>query len=152
MRCYSVTMLERESGVVFVVDDEEMITSSLGMILGREGFDVHGFTNPLKALERMETVGPDVLISDVMMPQLNGFDLAIKTKVARPDCRILLFSAAAYDLSKEAWADGHDFRLLQKPVHPEILLREIAMLQANREDEMELGLMLRADLDPMPYE
>jgi DNA-binding response OmpR family regulator len=126
-----VTMLERESGVVFVVDDEEMITSSLGLILGREGFDVFGFTNPLQALERMQTVGPDLLISDVMMPQLNGIDLAIQTKIVRPDCRILLFSAAAAELGKEAWADGHDFRLLQKPVHPDILLREIAMLQAD---------------------
>jgi DNA-binding response OmpR family regulator len=129
-------MFERESGVVFVVDDEEMITSSLGLILGREGFDVYEFTNPLKALERMETIGPDVLITDVMMPQLNGFDLAIKTRIVRPDCRILLFSAAASEFSKEAWADGHDFRLLQKPVHPAVILREIALLTANPQGEM----------------
>jgi DNA-binding response OmpR family regulator len=135
-----MTMLDKDSGVVFVVDDEEMITSSLGVILGREGFDVFGFTNPLKALERMETVGPDLLISDVMMPQLNGIDLAIKTKLVRPECRILLFSAAASELSNEAWADGHDFRLLQKPVHPDELLREIAMLQANGEAASGLSL------------
>ena len=61
-----MTMLDRDSGVIFVVDDEEMITNSLGEILGREGFDVFGFTNPLKALDRMETVGPDLLISDVV--------------------------------------------------------------------------------------
>jgi DNA-binding response OmpR family regulator len=131
---YSVTMLERDSGVIVVVDDEEMITSSLGEILGREGFDVFAFTNPLKALERMETVGPDLLISDVMMPQLNGIDLAIKTRIVRPECRILLFSAAASELTQEAWADGHDFRLLQKPVHPDELLREIAMLQVKDDD------------------
>jgi hypothetical protein len=59
----------------------------------------------------------------------------------RPDCRILLFSAAASELSKEAWADGHDFRLLQKPVHPDILLREIAMLQAQDENAVELSLL-----------
>jgi CheY-like chemotaxis protein len=76
----------------------------------------------------METVGPDFLISDVMMPQLSGFDLAIKTRLVRPDCKILLFSAAASELRKEAWADGQDFRLLQKPVHPTEMLREIAML------------------------
>lgn len=123
-----MTTLEREIGTIFLVDDEEMITSSLGEILGREGYDVFGFTNPLKALEHMETVGPDLLISDVMMPQLNGFDLAIKTRIMRPECRILLFSAAASELKEEAWADGHDFRLLQKPVHPDDMLREIALL------------------------
>jgi DNA-binding response OmpR family regulator len=133
-----MTMLDRDSGVIFVVDDEEMITNSLGEILGREGFDVFGFTNPLKALDRMETVGPDLLISDVMMPQLNGIDLAIKTRLVRPECRILLFSAAASELTEEAWADGHDFRLLQKPVHPNELLREIAMLQARDAGEFSL--------------
>jgi DNA-binding response OmpR family regulator len=138
-------MLERESGVIFVVDDEEMITSSLGEILGREGFDVFGFTNPLKALERMETVGPDLLISDVMMPQLNGIDLAIQTRLVRPECRILLFSAAASELTEEAWADGHDFRLLQKPVHPDELLREIAMLQARDEAAGGFSLFPGAD-------
>ncbi len=129
-----MTTLEREIGTIFVVDDEEMITSSLGQILGREGFDVFGFTNPLKALEHMETVGPDLLISDVMMPQLNGIELAIQTRIVRPDCRILLFSAAAPEWGRRASADGHDFRLLQKPVHPAMLLREIAALE-DGEDE-----------------
>jgi two-component SAPR family response regulator len=130
-------MLERESGVVFVVDDEELITNSLGLILDREGFDVFGFTNPLEALEYMQTIEPDLLISDVMMPQLNGIDLAIQTRIVRPDCRILLFSAAASEFARQAWADGHDFRLLQKPVHPDLLLREIAMLKPSREDSLE---------------
>jgi DNA-binding response OmpR family regulator len=130
-----VTTLEREIGTIFVVDDEEMIMSSLGQILGREGFEVFGFTNPLKALEHLEKVGPDLLISDVMMPQLNGIDLAIQTRILRPSCRVLLFSAAASDWSKRAWADGLDFRLLQKPVHPSMLLQEIALLDVAREEE-----------------
>jgi DNA-binding response OmpR family regulator len=133
-----VALPERESDVVFVVDDEELITSSLGQILSREGFDVFGFTNPLHALEHMQTVEPALLISDVMMPQLNGIELAIQTKIVRPNCKILLFSAAASEFSRQAWADGHDFRLLQKPVHPAILLHEIALIQAVRENAVEL--------------
>jgi DNA-binding response OmpR family regulator len=128
--------LEREISVIFVVDDEEIITTSLGLILGREGFKVFGFTNPLQALEHMQTVEPDLLISDVMMPQLNGIDLAIETRKVRPDCRILLFSAAASDLVKHRRADGNDFRLLQKPIHPSELLLEIAALQANGEEAL----------------
>jgi DNA-binding NtrC family response regulator len=142
-----MTTLERESDVVFIVDDEEMITSSLGQILGREGFDVFGFTNPLHALERMQTVEPALLISDVMMPQLNGIELAIQTRIVRPECRILLFSAAAPEFSAQAQADGHDFRLLQKPVHPAILLKEIAKLQASRAEAVGLRLAPEAYLD-----
>lgn len=142
-----MTMPKPESDVVFVVDDEELITSSLGQILSREGFEVFGFTNPLHALDRMQTVEPALLISDVMMPQLNGIDLAIQTKIVRPECGILLFSAAAPEFSTQARANGHDFRLLQKPVHPAILLHEIAMLQASRADAVCLSLPAEAYLD-----
>lgn len=114
--------------VIFVVDDEEMITKSLALVLGRKGFDVSCFTNPLEALERMKTVAPDLLISDVMMPQLSGFELASQTRESRPDCRILLFSAVTSSLLRQPWKDGQNFRLLQKPVHPDELLHEIEML------------------------
>ena len=123
-----MSMLARQVSVVFVVDDEEMITRSLALVLGREGFDVSCFTNPLEALERMKTVAPDLLISDVMMPQLSGFELAMQTRKSRPECRILLFSAVTSGLLRQTRKDGHDFRLLQKPVHPDELLLEIEML------------------------
>jgi DNA-binding response OmpR family regulator len=142
-----VTKSEREIGVIFVVDDEELITKSLGLILRREGFDVFGFTNPLEALERMDTVVPDLLISDVMMPQLSGIDLAIQTRRVRPDCRILLFSAAAQELRKQGRA--RDFRLLEKPLHPVDLLREIAMLQPNGEAAPRPRSLMRASAAPV---
>ena len=123
-----MSMLARQVSVVFAVDDEEMITRSLALVLGREGFDVSCFTNPLEALERMKTVAPDLLISDVMMPQLSGFELAMQTRKSRPECRILLFSAVTSGLLRQTRKDGHDFRLLQKPVHPDELLLEIEML------------------------
>ena len=124
--------LERPESVIFVVDDEELITRSLALILGRVGFQVHCFNNPLDALDRMYSLPPDLLISDVMMPQMNGIQLAIKTRTVRPACRILLFSAATSDMLREARADGHDFRLLQKPVHPTELLLEIDALEQDR--------------------
>ena len=113
---------------IFLVDDEVMITKSLGLILSREGYQVSEFNDPLEALERMKTTAPDLLISDVMMPQLSGVDLAIQTRKARPECKILLFSASTADLLKAARAAGHHFRFLQKPVHPPELLLELCQL------------------------
>jgi CheY-like chemotaxis protein len=107
------------------VDDEVLITKSLAMILTQEGFRVSAFTDPLEALERVESTPPDLVISDVMMPQLSGIELAIRIKKTRPQCKILLFSAFPPDLLHTARAEGHDFRLLQKPVHPAELLLEI---------------------------
>jgi len=117
--------MARHGPHVFVVDDEVQITQSLSLILSREGFRVSSFNNPLEALESMKTTSPDLLISDVMMPQLSGVELAIRTSQYRPECKILLFTASTADLLKNARANGHNFRLMQKPVHPTELLQEI---------------------------
>jgi DNA-binding NtrC family response regulator len=118
---------------IFVVDDEVMITESLALILSRAGFTVSSFTNPLEALERMKIAPPDLLISDVMMPQLSGIDLAIQITRERPECRVLLLSgqASTLDLLHAARSRGHDFLLLQKPVHPGDLLLEIESLNSS---------------------
>lgn len=114
-----------------MVDDESLITESLALILAREGFRVSSFTNPLDALEEIMTTAPDLLISDVMMPQLSGLELAIKVSKVHPDCRILLFSGHALnkDWLEKARREGHNFRILAKPVHPHDLLREIEELR-----------------------
>ena len=64
------------------------------------------------------------------MPGISGIELAIQMRTQRPNCKILLFSgqAATWDLLEGARAQGYDFRLLQKPVHPSKLLFEIGQL------------------------
>ena len=121
-------ILDRQGLSVFVVDDEELITRSLTQILRNEGFEVSPFINPLKALANLKSGAPDLLISDVMMPELSGIELARQARKALPDCRILLFSGAADDLLRTAGADGIGFRLLHKPLHPSELLQEIESL------------------------
>jgi CheY-like chemotaxis protein len=125
-----VSIQERQGLSVFVVDDEELIATSLVHILRKEGFRVTAFTEPLKALRRIRQDAPDLLISDVMMPELSGLELARETRAHAPECRVLLFSAAADQLLREAGEGGVGFRLLSKPLHPEDLLDEIAALTA----------------------
>ena len=124
-----VSTLAREISIVFIVDDEALITKSLELILRRRGFKVSTFNNPLEAIEVMKTNPPDLLLSDVMMPQLSGVDLAILTAKLLPECRVLLFSASTADHLRRAREDGYDFRMLQKPVHPDELLDEIAQME-----------------------
>jgi FixJ family two-component response regulator len=119
--------LQRKMPRVFVVDDEEVIASSLATILRTRGFDATAFTSPLEALAAAELDAPDLLISDVVMPELSGIDLAIQMQNLCPGCNVLLFSgqAATASMLETARANGHDFKLLLKPVHPTDLLREI---------------------------
>lgn len=112
---------------VFVVDDEFIIASTLATILQRNGFDALSFTRPLDALKAAGVKAPDLLISDVMMPDLSGVDLAILLKKHCPNCKILLFSgqAATANLLQAAREKGHDFELLSKPIHPTEFLQKI---------------------------
>jgi CheY-like chemotaxis protein len=115
---------------IFVVDDEPVIASSLAAILRRNGFSARFFTSPLEALAAARSESPDLVISDVAMPDISGIELAIQMRAQYPNCKILLFSgqAATLDLMEGARAQGHDFHLLKKSVFPSVFLSEIGQL------------------------
>jgi CheY-like chemotaxis protein len=115
---------------VYVVDDEPVIASTLAAILNASGFHATAFTSAEDAIRAAECEGPSLLISDVVMPGMNGVDLAIHLKSLCPKCKVLLFSgqAATNDLLESASKSGHDFELLSKPIHPKDLLAAIRKL------------------------
>lgn len=70
---------------VLIAEDEANIVESLTFILGREGFDVSTVADGEAALRSLRHDAPDLLILDVMMPRLNGFELL---KKIRADARL----------------------------------------------------------------
>lgn len=112
---------------VFVVDDETTIAGTLAVILNSVGFDATPFTDPLAALYAAEFNCPDVLLTDVMMPQLNGVDLGVQFKAIHPSCKVLLFSgnASTSTMLENARAAGNHFELLSKPLQPKDLIATI---------------------------
>lgn len=120
-------MLKRRIPRIFVVDDEAIIAKTLAIILERAGFSTRYFTSPLPCLEACHSDVPDLLISDVTMPELSGIDLAIELQQRCPGCKVLLFSGESRtaDLLLVAREQGHDFHLLPKPIHPHDMLRAI---------------------------
>jgi FixJ family two-component response regulator len=115
---------ENRFQAVFVVDDEPVIASTVAAILNASGFRATPFTSPEDAIRAAQRECPALMVSDVVMPGVNGIDLAIHLRSLCPKCKVLLFSGQAatrelIDLAKNA---GHDFELLAKPVHPKDLL------------------------------
>jgi DNA-binding response OmpR family regulator len=77
---------------VLVVDDERVIADTLAMILNQSGFDARAVYSGEKAVEMASTFAPDMLITDVIMADLNGIDAAIMIRAIVPKIKILLFS------------------------------------------------------------
>ena len=109
---------------VLIVDDERIIADTLKMILDNRGYDAHATYSGEQAVESARSLSPNVLISDVIMDGISGIEAAIQISATLPDCRIILISGhgGAADMMEGLGDLVHDFQLLPKPVHPQILL------------------------------
>ena len=112
---------------VLVVDDERVIADTLATILNQNGFEASAVYTGTAAVDSARTSHPDLVISDVIMQDMNGIEAAIRIRQILPACKILLFSgqAATADLLEKARAQGHQFEILAKPVHPQDLLAKL---------------------------
>ena len=111
-----------------VVDDEQVIADTLAKILDLNGYEASAVYTGTAAVEGARSLQPDLIISDVIMPDMDGIQAAISIRSFLPDCKILLFSgqAATADLLENARAQGHEFEILGKPVHPSDLLAKLS--------------------------
>jgi CheY-like chemotaxis protein len=109
---------------VLIVDDERVITETLVAIFAQCGYEAKGVYSAEEALILLNDWHPELAIIDVMLPAMNGIDLAIRIRAKWPECQISLFSgqAATGDLLNDALNKGHTFNILAKPVHPSEML------------------------------
>jgi DNA-binding response OmpR family regulator len=79
------------------------------------------------ALVLSQSLPPDIVITDVMLPGMNGIAFAILMRTIYPDCRVLLISGdpATGDVLRDAEAQGHTFEMVAKPCHPHELLARV---------------------------
>lgn len=109
---------------VIVVDDETRIASTLVEILKGEGYEAMAASTGDGAVELARSFNPDIVLSDVILPGLNGIEVGVQINALFPKCRVILFSgqAATLDLLKDARRRGHEFEILAKPIKPAALL------------------------------
>jgi two-component system response regulator HydG len=116
---------------VLIVDDEPAIREVLEMILQEWGYDVRLASDGAEAKEMVESYDPDIVISDVVMPQLSGLDLLRCLKAGNPNRPVILITAhASIDLAVESMKQGaQDF--ITKPMdYPKLR----AILKASESD------------------
>ena len=109
---------------ILVVDDERHIVRLVEVNLTRVGYDVVTAYDGLEALEKVKTDKPDMLILDVMMPRMDGFEV-LKELRADPQTKnipIIMLTAKAQDADIfKGWSSGVD-SYLTKPFNPRELL------------------------------
>ena len=112
---------------ILVVDDEVLIADTIVQILNRNGFIAEAAYSGEQAVNRAKAHCPELVLSDVMMPHVDGVEAAIKIKEHCPDTRIVLFSgqAATVEILARARERGHNFELLPKPIHPTQLIKHL---------------------------
>ena len=118
---------------ILIVDDDPAITESLAIIFDKYGYEVRCALSAEEAIEIIARWEPDLAILDVMLPRMNGIELAMVLKANRPACHLVLFSghAGTPALMEEAAKRGNMFEILAKPVHPLFMLDFIASLFAD---------------------
>ena len=116
---------------VMVIDDDCTVAESTAQLFDRFGYECYAVYSAADALACAESFEPDVVLSDVLMPGLNGVEVCTQIKQMLPNCRILLFSgevSLAYTLTEDARKHGYNFELLAKPVRPQELVAKIGQL------------------------
>jgi DNA-binding NtrC family response regulator len=115
---------------VLVVDDEKIIADTLALILKHHGFHGVATYSAEQALLIAPKMRPDILLSDVVMGEMNGIQLALAILEIVPSCKTILISGqgATGSLIEQAEKSGHRFELLVKPVHPTKLINILKTL------------------------
>jgi DNA-binding NtrC family response regulator len=123
-------MTATEGATVLIVDDEPSLANTLAIIFQRAGYVATAVYSGEEALTFIEAQTPSVVVSDVIMPGLDGVAMAKMIRRTHPNCPVLLFSGNAdtHDLVEAAKKEGHAFDVLAKPVPPPQMLAKVAAL------------------------
>jgi CheY-like chemotaxis protein len=122
----SATELHRPS--ILVVDDEHLIADTLAQILNLRGYDAVPAYSGEAALQSALRTSPELLITDIVMPEMNGIELAMGLQHIAPQCKVILTSghSLSTQLLDLAGREGRHFAFLHKPVHPAQLLIHVS--------------------------
>ena len=129
---------------ILVVDDESSARSGLVELLREEGYEVRGAADAFKALGMVESAVPDVLITDVHMPGMDGTQLMAKVQESHPEVSVIVMTAfSTVERAVAAMQQGAD-DYLTKPIRFDELLVVVERLLAHRETARELEQFRKA--------
>ena len=119
---------------IYVIDDDEQLLRMVGLMLERGGHTVTLISSPIDGLEQIKIDKPDLLVLDVMMPNMSGHDLAreIRTNKGLDDLPILVLTARSQEIDRTTALKSGADDYLSKPVTSQELIERIDGLLTKR--------------------
>jgi len=124
-----------DKGRILLVDDEEDILEFLSYNLRKEGFKIETANNGISALKKLNKFKPDLIILDVMMPEMDGIEVCenIRKNEKNDDILILFLTARSEDYSELAGFSAGADDYITKPIKPKLLVSRVnAILKRKR--------------------
>ena len=124
-----------ENSKILLVDDEEDILEFLSYNLKKEGFRIDTANNGISALKKLEKSKPDLIILDVMMPEMDGIEVCekIREQDKFDDILILFLTARSEEYSELAGFSAGADDYITKPIKPKLLVSRVnAILKRKR--------------------
>ena len=115
---------------ILLAEDDESLRGFLERALAKAGYDVIAFENGFEAFERLKEEPFTLLLTDIVMPRMDGIELARRASELDPELKIMFitgFAAVTLNTDTNAFKDT---RVLSKPFHLKDLVREVDRLLA----------------------
>jgi two-component system cell cycle response regulator CpdR len=115
---------------ILLAEDDESMRGFLVRALKKAGYEVIDFANGEEAYERLKSEPFTLLLTDIVMPKMDGIELARRASELDPDLKIMFITGFAAVVLNNDIAAPKDARVLSKPFHLKDLVREVDRLLA----------------------
>ena len=122
------------TGPILVIDDEPYILRSLSYLLTREGYTVETATNGEEGLKRVRSLQPPLVFLDIMMPNMNGYEVCeqVKADPSLAGTYVIMLSAKGQQIDRERGLLGGADEYMTKPFSPRDVAQRVRTILADR--------------------
>jgi len=122
------------TGPILVIDDEPYILRSLSYLLTREGYTVETATNGEDGLKRVRSLQPPLVFLDIMMPNMNGYEVCeqVKADPSLAGTYVIMLSAKGQQIDRERGLLGGADEYMTKPFSPRDVAQRVRTILADR--------------------
>ncbi|MBW1721529.1 MAG: response regulator [Deltaproteobacteria bacterium] len=109
---------------ILIVDDDEMVLIALQELLGPEGYEIEAVSRGLEALKKLDEKKYDLIMLDVIMPEMDGYELCrrIRERDEHKETPLVFLTAKSRDEDQAKGMEAGADQYLPKPISPDKLL------------------------------